>query len=169
MIILAVRTIGTTTAAHPMTTLPSLGRPIRAAYPYRRTFNTSSYKRNPPSIPSIPTCPPSIPSISTCPPSGCRCAAMPEGLAIDHERQMDGTMPPYAQHVVIRTGRTDWSSKIEDEPDTLGEQVGGGNLARRLKALVGRGGELHDVSSFVTWFRTRGLPLMRRVRVMCCG
>lgn len=50
-------------------------------------------------------------------------------------------MPPYAQHVVIRTGKNDWSSKIEDEPD----MVGGVNFARELKALVGRGGKFHDV------------------------
>ncbi len=50
-------------------------------------------------------------------------------------------MPPYAQHVVIRTGKNDWSSKIEDEPD----MVGGVNFARELKQLVGRGGRFHDV------------------------
>ena len=50
-------------------------------------------------------------------------------------------MPPYAQHVVIRTGKKDWSSKIEDEPD----RVGGVNFARELKRLVGRGGRWHDV------------------------
>lgn len=44
-------------------------------------------------------------SIPTCPPSGCGCAAMPEGSAIDHERQMNGTMPPYAQRGVVRVGR----------------------------------------------------------------
>ena len=50
-------------------------------------------------------------------------------------------MPPYAQHVVIRTGENDWSSKIEDELDMLG----GVNFARELKRLVGRGERLHDV------------------------
>ncbi len=54
-------------------------------------------------------------------------------------------MPPYAQHVVIRTGRNDWSSKIEDEPDMVGESMGGVNFARELKGLVGRGGKFHDV------------------------
>ena len=54
-------------------------------------------------------------------------------------------MPPYAQHVVIRTGRNDWSSKIEDEPDMVGGDIGGVNFARGLKGLVGRGGKFHDV------------------------
>lgn len=58
---------------------------------------------------------------------------------------MNGSMPPYAQHVVIRTGRHDWNSKIEDEPHTLDEKIGGGNLARSLKDLLERGGEIHDV------------------------
>ena len=82
---------------------------------------------------------------------------MPEGLAIDHGRNMNGTMPPYAQHVIIKTGRSNWSSKIEDEPHTLGEQIGGGNLARTLKALLGRGGSLHDVSKSAIRLRTGGL------------
>lgn len=76
---------------------------------------------------------------------------MPEGLAIDHEKQLKGTMPPYAQHVVIRTGRDDWESRIEDGPGTSGAQVrgglGGSNLARILKELVGEGGKFHNVSS----------------------
>ncbi len=72
---------------------------------------------------------------------------MPEGLDIDHKKQLNGTMPPYAQHVVIRTGRSDWSSKIEDEKHTLGAEIGGGNLAMRLKSLVGRGGIYHDVGA----------------------
>ena len=50
-------------------------------------------------------------------------------------------MPPYVQHVVIRTGKGDWSSKIEDEM----EVEGGVNFARGLKRLVGRGGRLNDV------------------------
>ena len=67
---------------------------------------------------------------------------MPEGLDIDHKRPLKGTMPQYAQHVVIRTGERDWSKKIEDQA----EEVGRTNIARKLKALVGRGGKFHDVS-----------------------
>ena len=72
---------------------------------------------------------------------------MPEGLGIDYKRQLDGTMPPYAQHVVIRSGRSDWSSRIENDKHTLGPGFGGGNLARSLKDLVGRGGKYHDVGN----------------------
>ena len=65
---------------------------------------------------------------------------------------MNVTVPPYTQHVVIRTGREDWSSKIEDEEATL-KTVGpdregrskGVNVAKVLKSLVGKGGKYHDV------------------------
>jgi len=65
---------------------------------------------------------------------------MPKGLDIDHKKQLFGTVPPYTHHVVIRTGRDDWSSRIEDEKD--GERV---NFAKALKGLVGPGGKYHDV------------------------
>ena len=75
---------------------------------------------------------------------------MPEGLAIDYKRQLNDTMPPYAQHVVIRTGKDDWSKRIEDETSRLESDVqgdlGGGNMAKQLKELVGKGGKYHDVS-----------------------
>lgn len=69
---------------------------------------------------------------------------MPAGLDIDYKREMNGTMPPYAQHVVINTGRKDWGSRIEEEEESV--EGSGVNLARRLKGLVGRGGDYFDVS-----------------------
>ena len=146
-----------------MSTLPRLARHNRIQRNQCRTLGTSIQKDGPSTTPSIP-------SIPTCPPSGCPCAAMPEGLAIDHGRNMNGSMPPYAQHVIIKTGRSNWSSKIEDEPHTLGEQIGGGNLARDLKALLGRGGSLHDVSKSATrlesgcWGDLRGTLLANSMR-----
>lgn len=68
---------------------------------------------------------------------------MPSGLDIDHERTLNGTMPPYAQHVVVRTGRDDWGSKIEDEEESV--EGAGINFAKSLRGLVGRGGRLFDV------------------------
>lgn len=68
---------------------------------------------------------------------------MPSGLDIDHERTLNGTMPPYAQHVVVRTGRDDWGSRIEDEVESA--EGTGMNFARSLKGLVGRGGRFFDV------------------------
>jgi len=50
-------------------------------------------------------------------------------------------MVPYAQHVIIPTGRHDWKSKIEDEKHT----APWGIFAADLKSLLGRRGEYHDV------------------------
>jgi hypothetical protein len=49
-------------------------------------------------------------------------------------------MSPYAEQVLICTGRDDWPSRIEDDDS-------GDNLAADLKELFGRGGEFRDVSA----------------------
>ena len=53
---------------------------------------------------------------------------MPEGLDIDHDTPM--TFSPYREHIVICTGRSDWSSKIELDPHTS-------PLTRHVKGLLG--------------------------------
>lgn len=65
---------------------------------------------------------------------------MPQGFPIDHSNQLNGTMAPYAEQVIICTGQDDWRSKIEDENQ-------GDNLAADIKKLVGPRprGEFHDV------------------------
>lgn len=67
---------------------------------------------------------------------------MPEGLEIDHSRSLEGTMSPYAQHLLISTGQSDWKSRIEDEKDS---PAAWGGLVGEVKALLGRGGEFFDV------------------------
>lgn len=47
-------------------------------------------------------------------------------------------MAPFAEQVLICTGKRDWKSRIEDEN-------GGDNLAADLKELLGRGGIYSDV------------------------
>lgn len=47
-------------------------------------------------------------------------------------------MAPYAEQVLICTGKDDWMSKIEEENS-------GDNLAADIKELVGRGGVYSDV------------------------
>jgi hypothetical protein len=63
---------------------------------------------------------------------------MPEGLEIDYSKPLNGTMAPYAEQVLICTGRDDWMSKIEEEN-------AGDNLAADIKELLGRGGVYSDV------------------------
>jgi hypothetical protein len=66
---------------------------------------------------------------------------MPEGLEIDHTRPLNGTMPNYAEQVLICTGKSDWKSRIEEEN-------GGDNLAADLKELLGIRGPYSDVCLF---------------------
>ncbi|KAI1827876.1 FMI1 protein [Xylaria intraflava] len=79
-------------------------------------------------------------TVSQCPSPTCGCAdtpAMPEGLPIDYEGQLNGLISSYAEQVVICTGRNDWPSRIEEDNS-------GDNLAADIKELVGRGGAYSD-------------------------
>jgi hypothetical protein len=66
---------------------------------------------------------------------------MPEGLPIDHEQALNGTMAAYAQQLVICTDQRDWTSRIEND----GENKSWGDLVRGLKRLLSRGGPYLDV------------------------
>lgn len=68
---------------------------------------------------------------------------MPDGLPIDYEQPLNGTMAAYAQQLLICTGQRDWTSRIED--DGKGEGEVWGDLARGLKKSMGRGGRYADV------------------------
>jgi hypothetical protein len=69
---------------------------------------------------------------------------MPEGLEIDHGKNLTGTMAAYAEQVLICTGKDDWVSRIEEEN-------AGDNLAADIKELLGRGGVYSDVRSLSTF------------------
>jgi len=81
---------------------------------------------------------------SKCPEPTCQCAATPPDLDIDRKLPLNGSMAPYAQHVVVYTGKDDWASRIEDDdtPDSPW-----GFLIRQLKTYLGRGGQYADVCS----------------------
>lgn len=92
-----------------------------------------------------------LPLVEKCPSPTCQCAEMPGNLDIDYKKTLRGTMPRYTKHVVIRTGRDDWESRIEDGnlgSDENGKDV---NLARELKALIGPKGKYFNVC--ITSFR----------------
>jgi len=86
-----------------------------------------------------------FPTTSRCPSPTCACAETPAGLGIDHEKHLNGSMAPYAQHVIISTGRSDWTSRIEND----GQGVPWGDFGRQLKAMLGRGGKYSDVRGYV--------------------
>lgn len=88
--------------------------------------------------------PPPFPVTKTCPEYTCDCPptpSLPEGLPIDHEHALNGTMVAYAQQLVVCTGQRDWTSRIEND----GKNKGWGNLVRGLKYLLGRDGPYLDV------------------------
>lgn len=64
--------------------------------------------------------------------------SFPAGLEIDYSKPLDGTMPTYAEQLLVCTGQPDWTSKIEEENS-------GDNLAADVKELLGRGGTYSDV------------------------
>src|SRR3954454_25004569 len=87
-----------------------------------------------------PTDPP-FPIVPTCPSSTCACAETPAGLDIERVKDLNGSMAPYSQQVLISTGKSDWSSRIEDG----GAGTPWGDFGRQLKAMLGRGGKYSDV------------------------
>ncbi|KAL4926497.1 Sucrase/ferredoxin-like-domain-containing protein [Aspergillus undulatus] len=87
--------------------------------------------------------PPPFPVTKICPEPTCSCPptpSMPEGLPLDYDHPLSGTMAAYAQQIVICTGQRDWTSRIEDD----GKGQGWGELVRGLKGLLGRGGPYAD-------------------------
>ena len=53
-------------------------------------------------------------------------------------------MPTYHEHVLIATGKTDWTSRIENEEGVPLD------LVRKLKARLGRGGAYANVRD--SWY-----------------
>ncbi|KAL4989025.1 Sucrase/ferredoxin-like-domain-containing protein [Aspergillus falconensis] len=84
-----------------------------------------------------------FPVTKSCPEPKCSCPptpSMPEGLPMDHDHPLNGTMAAYAQQIVVCTGQRDWASRIEDD----GKEQDWGELVRGLKRLMGRGGPYAD-------------------------
>ncbi|KAH7125594.1 Sucrase/ferredoxin-like-domain-containing protein [Dendryphion nanum] len=101
--------------------------PSRSLHPLR-LFSTTFPLQSSPTIPYTPACPPST----------CSCTPTPPGLDIDHKSPLLHTMPFYTSHVVVSTGKQDWTNRIEDEETPAGDFI------RGLKGVVGRGGEMFD-------------------------
>ena len=96
--------------------------------------------------------PPPFPVVKSCPDPSCNCPPtphMPEGLPIDHDQPLNGTMAAYTQQILICTGQKDWTSRIEDD----GHGHAWGSLVRGLKRLMGRGGPYLDVCGSLCFIR----------------
>lgn len=87
---------------------------------------------------------PSFSIVGACPNPTCdyiQTPSMPDGLAINHERALNGTMAAYSQQLVVCTGSSDWASRIEwDERETAWAR-----LVKGVKSLLGRNGKFADV------------------------
>lgn len=59
---------------------------------------------------------PTLPTVELCPEPSCECRPTPEGLDIDHVSPM--TKPYYDEHVIISTGTSGWSSRLDEDTDT---------------------------------------------------
>ncbi|KAI4730828.1 hypothetical protein E4T49_01177 [Aureobasidium sp. EXF-10728] len=77
-----------------------------------------------------------IPTLDECPSPTCQCRETPPGLDIDRESKLNGTMPAYAEQVIISTGRTDWKSRIQEDEDSA--------LVNQLAKLTGPKGKFFD-------------------------
>jgi hypothetical protein len=87
----------------------------------------------------IPFAPPPFPTIETCPSPTCQCRESPAGLDIEREQGINGSMPAYAEQVLISTGKDDWTSRIEDDEE-------GGAFVRQIKSFLGKDGKYSNVS-----------------------
>jgi hypothetical protein len=115
-------------------TLSSLSTPPRR-HPFHLRYPTTLHIR---AITST------IPYVPTCPPDTCLCAPIPvPELDIDRKTPLLHTMAHYAQHVIVCSGKADWSSRIEDEEGAAGDFV------RGMKEVIGRGGKRFDVCRYV--------------------
>lgn len=80
-----------------------------------------------------------LPVIATCPSPSCICQETPPGLDINRELPLGGTMPAYTEHVIFSTGRTNWTSRIEDDE--------GLDVVKKMKSLLTRDGKYSEVSN----------------------
>ena len=96
----------------------------------------------------IPQPVPSVPTINSCPSPTCQCQEMPAGLEIEQDANINGSMAPYAEQVLISTGRSNWISRVEDDNED-------GVLLRQMKALLGLKGKYRNVRSPDSILRSR--------------
>jgi hypothetical protein len=105
------------------------------------TFTSASRRAHASRI-DVPFTPPPVPVIERCPVPTCQCRPVPEGLGIERERNISGSMAAHAEQVLISTGRSNWKSRIEDEEGTPDAA-----LVKQLKKFLGRGGKYSDVGA----------------------
>jgi len=103
-------------------------------------------------------------SVPSCPEPTCECAATPSlREPIDRQANIRESAPGYVHHVVISTGKSDWSSRIEDE-GKLDREVRRppppspkDRFKSIVKRILGRGGLRHSSERSRNGMREVGL------------
>ena len=85
----------------------------------------------------------SFPVLPECPSPTCSCQPMPAGLDIDHSTTISNNIAPYNSHILISTGQSDWTSRIEDAHKDSSTQPWG-QFISQLKTAFGRKGQYHS-------------------------
>lgn len=111
------------------------------ALPRRLSRRWYSLERTQIKIPHTRSTSAPFPVIESCPSPTCQCRDMPQGLEIEREQDLNGSMAAYAEQVLISTGQANWKSRIEDGDGVHGDAV------RGLKGLLGPRGKFGDVGS----------------------
>ncbi|KAI1469712.1 FMI1 protein [Daldinia caldariorum] len=112
-------------------------RPLVRATWWRRA---ASFRTRHNTIPRTTITSRCVSTVPKCPEPTCDCAdtpSLPPEQSIDRTSNLNGLIASYAQQVIICTGKTDWTSRIEEDNS-------GDNLAADLKELIGRGGVYSD-------------------------
>ncbi|CAI4210263.1 unnamed protein product [Parascedosporium putredinis] len=103
---------------------------------------------SPPTTDPLPAC--------DCDPSVVAATAATADLDIDRAGKLEGAFSPYAEQVLVCTGKDDWASRVEEDEGA----DGGGDVLRGFKALFGRGGRFsdpfHNVSFLASSFPSPG-------------
>jgi (2Fe-2S) ferredoxin len=68
---------------------------------------------------------------------------MPSGLDIDHSTPIANNIASYHSHILVSTGQSDWTSRIEDAHKDTSTQPWG-SLISQLKTAFGRKGPYHS-------------------------
>lgn len=69
---------------------------------------------------------------------------MPDGLDIEREQNINGSMPAYAEQILVLSSQSDWKSRIENDDEAV--------LVKQLKSFLRRGGKYSDVRCHVLDF-----------------
>lgn len=143
----AMRRLAPSKSRPAFLSLPRGARPLSSSPSAAPSPPTPRKLSRPAPFRSVDTCPPPttdpLPACD-CDPTVVAAAAATADLDIDRAGKLEGAFSPYAEQVLVCTGKDDWASRVEEDEGA----DGGGDVLRGFKALFGRGGRFSDVGHF---------------------